>query len=69
MNLSSLNKNIKYMTKIYLASDNYIRKMSDFNNKKDFEIINMLYWNFIKKNKNILKHEYSIKSQVNRILN
>lgn len=67
MNLSSLNKNIKYMTKIYLASDNYIKKMSDFKHKKDFEIINTLYWNFIKKNKDILKHEYSIKSQVNRI--
>jgi deoxyribodipyrimidine photolyase-like uncharacterized protein len=56
------------MTKIYIASDNYIRKMSDFKNKQDFEIINKLYWNFVKKNKNILKHEYSIKSQVNKIL-
>lgn len=68
MNLSSLNSNIKYMTKIYIASDNYIRKMSDFKNKNDFEIINKLYWNFVKKNKNILKHEYSIKSQVNKFL-
>ena len=68
MNLSSLNKDIKYMTKIYIASDNYIRKMSDFKDKKDFEIINKLYWNFVKKNKNILKHEYSIKSQVNKFL-
>ena len=68
MNLSSLNKDIKYMTKIYIASDNYIRKMSDFKNKEDFEIINKLYWNFVKKNKNILKHEYSIKSQVNKFL-
>jgi deoxyribodipyrimidine photolyase-related protein len=68
MNLSSLNKDIKYMTKIYVASDNYIKKMSDFRNKQDFEIINKLYWNFVKKNKNILKHEYSIKSQVNKFL-
>lgn len=68
MNLSSLNKNIKYMTKIYVASDNYIRKMSDFTDKNDFEIINKLYWNFVKKNKNILKNEYSIKSQVNKFL-
>ena len=67
MNLNSLNTNIKFMTKIYLASDNYIRKMSNFNNKKDFEYINTLYWNFIKKHKNILKNEYSIKSQINRI--
>jgi len=67
MNLNSLNSNIRYMTKVYIASDNYIRKMSDFKNKKDFEYINTLYWDFIKKNKNILKSDYSIRSQVNRI--
>ena len=67
MNMSSLNDKIQFMTKIYIASDNYIKKMSDFKNKDDFEIINKLYWDFIKKNKNILKKDYSIRSQVNRI--
>jgi deoxyribodipyrimidine photolyase-related protein len=67
MNVSSLNNKIQYMTKIYIASDNYIKKMSDFKNKEDFEKINKLYWGFIKKNKNILKSDYSIRSQINRL--
>lgn len=66
MNLNSLNNNIKYMSRVYLASDNYIRKMSDFKNKEDFKIINELYWKFIKKNKKILKNDYYIRSQVNK---
>jgi deoxyribodipyrimidine photolyase-related protein len=66
MNLNSLNNNIKYMSRVYLASDNYIRKMSDFKNKEDFKVINELYWKFIKKNKKILKNDYYIRSQVNR---
>jgi len=67
MNMSSLNNKLPFMTKIYLASDNYIKKMSDFKNKEDFEIINNLYWDFIKKNKNILKKDYSVRSQINRL--
>jgi deoxyribodipyrimidine photolyase-related protein len=66
MNLNALNNNIIYMSRVYLASDNYIRKMSDFKNKEDFKIINELYWKFIKKNKKILKNDYYIRSQVNR---
>lgn len=67
MNLNSLNDNIKYMSRVYLASDNYIRKMSDFKNKEDFKIINELYWKFIKKNKKALKNDYYIRSQVNKV--
>lgn len=67
MNMSSLNDKIQFMTKIYIASDNYIKKMSDFKDKEDYEIINKMYWDFIKKNKNVLKKDYSIRSQINRI--
>lgn len=67
MNINSLDKNIKYMTRVYLASDNYIKKMSDFNNKDDFMIINKLYWNFLKKNKNILKSDYGLSSQISKL--
>ena len=35
--------------------------------KNDFKIINKLYWNFIKKNKKILKKDYGLASQVSRI--
>lgn len=68
MNINSLeSSNFKYMTRVYLGSDNYIKKMSDFNNKQDFEIINNMYWNFLKKNKNILKTDYGLGSQIARI--
>lgn len=72
MNINSLNSHkvdntIKYMTKVYLGSDNYIKKMSNFNNKEDFSIINKLYWDFLKKNKTILKSDYGLSSQIARI--
>jgi deoxyribodipyrimidine photolyase-related protein len=67
MNINSLDTNIKYMTRVYLGSDNYIKKMSNYTNKNDFEIINTLYWDFIKKNKNVLKKDYGLASQVSRV--
>lgn len=67
MNINSLDSDIKYMTRVYLASDNYIKKMSNFKNKEDFKIINTLYWSFIKKNKNILKKDYGLASQVAKV--
>lgn len=67
MNINSLDTNIKYMTRVYLGSDNYIKKMSNYNDKNDFEIINKLYWDFIKKNKNVLKKDYGLASQVSRV--
>lgn len=67
MNINSLDSNIRYMTRVYIGSDNYIKKMSDYNNKNDFKIINRLYWNFIKKNKKELKRDYGLASQVSKI--
>jgi len=63
---------IKIMTKPYLSSSNYIKNMSNFKlneyaqiiiNGKNYywnEIYDSLYYNFINKNKNILKKFYSI---------
>ena len=67
MNTNSLNTDIRYMTRVYLASDNYIKKMSNYKDKNDFEIINELYWNYLKKNKNQLKHDYNIAAQLKNI--
>ncbi len=67
MNINSLDSNIRYMTRVYIGSDNYIKKMSDYNNKNDFKIINNLYWNFIQKNKKELKRDYGLASQVSKI--
>jgi deoxyribodipyrimidine photolyase-related protein len=69
MNVNSLDSNLKYMTRVYISSDNYLKKMSNYNNKDDFKIINKLYWDFIKKNKNVLKKDYGLASQVKKILN
>lgn len=67
MNINSLDSNVRYMSRVYIGSDNYIRKMSDYSNKEDFEIINNLYWNFLKKNKKELKRDYGLASQVSKI--
>lgn len=67
MNINSLDSNIRYMSRVYIGSDNYIKKMSDYSNKTDFKIINNLYWNFLKKNKKELKRDYGLASQVSKI--
>lgn len=67
MNINSLDLNIRYMSRVYIGSDNYIKKMSDYSNKTDFKIINNLYWNFLKKNKKELKRDYGLASQVSKI--
>jgi deoxyribodipyrimidine photolyase-related protein len=67
MNINSLNTKFKYMTRVYIASDNYIRKMSDFKEVDDFKYINKLYWTFLKKHTNLLKDDYGIRSQINKI--
>jgi deoxyribodipyrimidine photolyase-related protein len=72
MNINSIESNntngsIKYMTRVYLGSDNYIKKMSDYNNKQDFKILNNLYWKFLKKNKSILKSDYGLSAQISKL--
>lgn len=42
----------KYTSRPYISSGNYIKKMSDYNNPQDFEKFDLLYKNFLKKNKN-----------------
>lgn len=58
MNYNSLSPKIKFMKKVYLCSDNYIKKMSDYNNKEDLKKINNLYWSYLKKYKHELKSDY-----------
>lgn len=59
-----LNK-IKIMKKNYIASSNYIFKMSNFKNNNDWgEIFNCLYYNYIAKNINILKKDYGLAFQI-----
>jgi deoxyribodipyrimidine photolyase-related protein len=60
--------NITMMTRPYLSSSNYIKKMSDYKKSNWFELWDSLYWFFIYTHKNILYKIYSISMQVN-ILN
>ncbi len=65
MNYNSLNK-VSFMSKVYVSTYNYIQKMSDFNDKQDKEIINTLYYNFLKKNKKLLSKDYILAAQIKR---
>ena len=68
MNYNSLNyENIRYMNRIYISSFNYIKKMSDYKDKDDEKIIKILYTNFLKKYKNILKKDYIISKLLKNI--
>lgn len=55
---------VSMMTRPYISSSNYIRKMSNYRNSDWFEIWDSLYWNFINKHKNILSKIYSTAVQV-----
>jgi deoxyribodipyrimidine photolyase-related protein len=55
---------VSMMTRPYISSSNYIRKMSNYKNSDWFEIWDSLYWNFINKHKNILSKIYSTAVQV-----
>ena len=55
---------ISVMTKPYLSSSNYVKKMSDYKKNKWFDIWDALYWNFVYTNKDILKKIYGTAFQV-----
>lgn len=68
MNYNSLNYgNIRFMNRVYISSFNYIKKMSNYKDKDDEQIIKTLYTNFLKKNKNILKKDYIISKLLKKI--
>lgn len=55
------------MTRPYFSSSNYINKMSSFKVKKDdtwSDTWDVLYYNFIFKNRNLLKSNYAVARQV-----
>jgi deoxyribodipyrimidine photolyase-related protein len=55
---------ISMMTRPYLSSSNYIKKMSDYKKTNWFDKWDSLYWYFIYKHKNILNKIYSTTMQV-----
>ncbi len=61
-----MSNNIKMMKRIYICSDNYIKKMSDYKKEDGLDEIHDLYKFFLKKNKNKLKHDYMLASQLKK---
>jgi deoxyribodipyrimidine photolyase-related protein len=59
--------NISMMTRPYISSSNYIKKMSDYKKEDWYEKWDALYWNFINNNKEILKKIYAMAIQVKLI--
>lgn len=68
MGINAVNPKFKYMKRIYICSYNYIKKMSNYKDKNDEDIINKLYWNFLKKNKDILKKDYTIAGLISKYI-
>ena len=66
MNYNSLGP-VTFMTRVYIGSDNYIKKMSDFRYQDDFKYIHSLYWSFLKRHKKILAKDYGVAPQLKRL--
>lgn len=65
----SANSSFKAMNRVYISSGNYIKKMSDFKNKNDFDKIDNIYRSFLKNNKTKLKNksDYVLNFQLSKI--
>jgi deoxyribodipyrimidine photolyase-related protein len=66
MNTNSLNNEVKYMSRVYIAGDNYIKKMSDYKDKDSMEVMKDLFKSFTKKNMNLLKSDYNLAGYIAR---
>jgi deoxyribodipyrimidine photolyase-related protein len=55
---------LSMMTRPYISSSNYIKKMSDYKKEDWFNIWDALYWYFIYTHKGLLNKIYSIQTQI-----
>jgi deoxyribodipyrimidine photolyase-related protein len=55
------------MTRPYISSSNYIKKMSDYKADKNYSAWDALYWYFIYSNIETLDKIYAFKAQTNLI--
>jgi len=68
MNHNSLNNDIKYMSRVYIAGDNYIKKMSNYRDKNSMEVFNSLFKSFTKKHSILLTKDYNLASYISRFV-
>lgn len=66
MNHNSLNDRVRYMSRVYLAGDNYIKKMSDYKDKDSIEVMKTLFKSFARKHSGTLKSDYNMASYIAR---
>ncbi len=69
MNHNSLNDKFKYMNRVYIAGDNYIKKMSDYKDKDSLDVMKSLFRTFTKNHSNILRSDYNLASYIARQYN
>ncbi len=58
------NKNLKFMSKVYLTNGTYLKKMGLEISKRDMEQIQILYKKFIVQNKDLLKKDYRMSAYI-----
>lgn len=58
-------KSISMMTRPYISTSNYIKKMSDYKNEKWFNLWDALYWYFLLTHSELLNNIYAFKAQIN----
>ncbi len=68
MNHNSLNDNIKYMNRVYISGDNYIKKMSDYKDKESLAVFQSLFKSFTKNHSQLLKKDYNLSSYISRFV-
>jgi len=67
MNHNSLSRDFKYMTRVYLAGDNYIKKMSNYRDNISMDVFKHLFKTFIQQHKNILRRDYNLAGYIARL--
>ncbi len=66
MNHNSLAKKDRYMSRVYVSSGNYIRKMSNYRGDS-IEVFDALFNKFVTNNANLLSSDYMMASHVTRL--
>ncbi len=68
MNHNSLNKKFKYMSRVYISSDSYIKRMSNYTDKTSLQVYNSLFKTFVRNNSDLLKRDYTLSAYIARYI-
>lgn len=68
MNHNSLNRKFKYMNRVYISSDSYVKKMSNYRDKSSMEVYNSLFKTFVKNNSELIRRDYTLSGYISRYI-